>query len=411
LHTSTDRLNSREFTAAYTAAQIEVEGILLRAEQQPGQAPALTERDRFGLMREMLLAYEMAGASGSDLAHQFGFGMQPKPGETKEQWAESMSRADQQLTEWLLNQVLKRLRLRLTSEQQASFLAEFDQHKDQMLQTRSREIKEYNFNSVGGILERLPEPPKPVVTWETLRDAWINRRGGKQLETGTGLSEESVHRADKHWGEIKKLTGVHSPSDVTKEMLRQWMTWQRERGLVAGTQKSNLAIIKAIFKVGLLEGLLPENVAENLAVSAPLGHGYQPFSPDQIREIFRYTEKPRLDYHFWLPRLGLYTGARIEELAQLTVDDVIEEKGVKALYLKHDPTGTYPKQLKGGLQSERQVPIHPWILEQGFAEFIATRQKGRIFLGSGQGSRGTIGPAASRWHKLCLEKLGIWKGR
>lgn len=61
-HTSTDRLNSREFKAAYTAAQTEIEGILLRAEQKPPPSYPLTERERFGLMREMLLVYEMHGA-------------------------------------------------------------------------------------------------------------------------------------------------------------------------------------------------------------------------------------------------------------------------------------------------------------------------------------------------------------
>jgi hypothetical protein len=59
------------------------------------------------------------------------------------------------------------------------------------------------------------------VTWKVLRDTWINRRGGKQLETGTGLSEEIVHRADKHWGEIKQVTGSFVPTDVTTEMLRR----------------------------------------------------------------------------------------------------------------------------------------------------------------------------------------------
>lgn len=91
-------------------------------------------------------------------------------------------------------------------EQWFEFLLEFEQHKNQMLQTRTQEIQQYHFNSVGGILERLPEPPKPVFTYEVLRDAWINRRGGKQLETGAGLSEESVHRADNHWAEIKKAS-------------------------------------------------------------------------------------------------------------------------------------------------------------------------------------------------------------
>jgi hypothetical protein len=156
LHTSTDRLNSREFTAAYTAAQIEVEGILLRAEQTPAQAPALTERDRFGLMREILLANEMYGPADSDLTRQVDDARTAARLLPSTEGQQLLEDVDHEFTLFLLDKVVNHLGLQLTPQQRTGLIAEFEQHNMQMLQTRAQEIQQYNLNSVGGVIERLP---------------------------------------------------------------------------------------------------------------------------------------------------------------------------------------------------------------------------------------------------------------
>ena len=80
----------------------------------------------------------------------------------------------------------------------------------------------------------------------------------------------------------------------------------------------------------------------------------------------------------WLPRLALYSGARIEELAQLRAEDVREINGVMCLDFVYRPEDPLPTFLKGKLGSERQVPIHPWLKEQGFLKFCNGRA-GRLF--------------------------------
>ena len=73
LGTDSERFNSREFQAAYRKAEAEVEALLAGVETPltKAQPPALTEREVFGLMRELLLAYEMQSPELSAAFHLY----------------------------------------------------------------------------------------------------------------------------------------------------------------------------------------------------------------------------------------------------------------------------------------------------------------------------------------------------
>ncbi len=70
-------------------------------------------------------------------------------------------------------------------------------------------------------------------------------------------------------------------------------------------------------------------------------------------------------FHYWLPLLGLCTGARINELAQLYLSDVGQD-GV-AWYI-HINCKTPDKSLKNEW-SVRNVPLHSRLIELGFVEW------------------------------------------
>lgn len=67
---------------------------------------------------------------------------------------------------------------------------------------------------------------------------------------------------------------------------------------------------------------------------------------------------------FWFPLLGLYTGARINELAQLHVTDIADNDGVMILSINDEGT----KRLKT-TASRRKVPLHPLLLEAGLLDY------------------------------------------
>lgn len=78
---------------------------------------------------------------------------------------------------------------------------------------------------------------------------------------------------------------------------------------------------------------------------------------------------------YWLPLLGLFTGARLNELCQLIVTDVGTHDGVKTISILDGEAG---KRLKTAA-SKRIIPIHSKLIELGFLDYAATIPSGRIF--------------------------------
>ena len=68
----------------------------------------------------------------------------------------------------------------------------------------------------------------------------------------------------------------------------------------------------------------------------------------------------------WIPLLGMFTGARMEELARLTVGDIGEEEGVAFLYIRPGEDGRRVKNRS----SIRKVPIHSRLKALGFMDFV-----------------------------------------
>lgn len=83
-------------------------------------------------------------------------------------------------------------------------------------------------------------------------------------------------------------------------------------------------------------------------------------------------------HYYWLPLLGLYTGARINELSQLYLDDV-RQTSAGVWYLdfnrngadKLDADAAADKSLKSP-NAEREVPLHKVLLGQGFVEYVVS---------------------------------------
>jgi len=95
------------------------------------------------------------------------------------------------------------------------------------------------------------------------------------------------------------------------------------------------------------------------------------FTERELCEIFTtpvFTQKATRSYYFWVPLLCLYTGARLSEIAQLDVHDVIKKDGVWCLDINER---TSDKSLKTPA-SARLVPLHRDIIDLGFIRYVET---------------------------------------
>ena len=112
-----------------------------------------------------------------------------------------------------------------------------------------------------------------------------------------------------------------------------------------------------------------------------------PYETEDLKRIFAsriYTDssyRPTAcagEAAYWLPLLGLFTGARLEELGQARVEDVKEAEGMRFLDISDAEEG---KSVKSA-SSRRRVPIHPELVRLGLLEYVEERRKvgeGRLF--------------------------------
>jgi integrase len=77
----------------------------------------------------------------------------------------------------------------------------------------------------------------------------------------------------------------------------------------------------------------------------------------------------------WLPWLAALSGARIGELAQLWGEEIKIENGVHFMQIKAAPDGGSLKTHN----SERQVPLHPALINDGFLDFVKAKGGGPLF--------------------------------
>ncbi|HDS1709060.1 site-specific integrase [Pseudomonas putida] len=110
-------------------------------------------------------------------------------------------------------------------------------------------------------------------------------------------------------------------------------------------------------------------------------------------------------WRYWLPLMGRVTGARLEELCQLRVDDFTEHQGIQCIRIDDSREG---QNLKNA-SSRRVLPLHPVLLDLGLIEHVesvkATRAD-RIFPEL-EAVRGKLGHAPSKWFGRYKTKLGI----
>ncbi|MFJ4442701.1 site-specific integrase [Pseudomonas sp. NPDC089422] len=110
-------------------------------------------------------------------------------------------------------------------------------------------------------------------------------------------------------------------------------------------------------------------------------------------------------WRYWLPLLGRATGARLEELCQLRLDDFIEQQGIPCIRIDDSREG---QNLKNA-SSRRVLPLHPSLIEQGLlqhAESIRVNGADRLFPEL-EAVRGKLGHAPSKWFGRYKAKLGI----
>ncbi len=181
----------------------------------------------------------------------------------------------------------------------------------------------------------------------------------------------------------------------------------------ATTVKNSMRKISVVFSYAVELGIISQNPMFGVSVNTSkklveVGES-KGYSPEDIRLLFKSelfkdinTPKPYGMACYWIPLLCRYTGARLEEMAQLRRSDIGKsEEGIYFLNIRRGEG----QRVKTN-SSLRHIPIHAHLIELGFLEYVSSVSD-LLFPKLKSNKYGAKSSAFSKWWSQEVKKLGI----
>ena len=209
----------------------------------------------------------------------------------------------------------------------------------------------------------------------------------------TVLEKQSIYERFQAWAKNPYLT------DITSEHLTDYMRYllfdaprkNGDKGLSKSTTKKHLSFLHGFFMQLQRLNFFPKTTSVPTQGISPYAKGeftklrgknaYLPFEPKELSLIFnpdtlRSLKKP---HEYWTPLIGLYTGARLDEIAQLRLKDIEKKDNIWCYSITDDGIETTTKNTS----SVRTIPIHPSLIDLGLMDYVedvrSVAPEGRLF--------------------------------
>jgi integrase len=177
-------------------------------------------------------------------------------------------------------------------------------------------------------------------------------------------------------------------TDVTGEMASDFLTALK---VSKRTRNNYCDTLNYIFKYAGKRGRFSKAEEDNPfhdQRSKKVGKSsYSPFTIDELRTLFaalpreikpaKHSPESALP---WVAAVALYTGARLEEIAQLKTSDVREEGANGATVTIIDVHNGGSNKLKNE-SSARFIPVHSELVRAGFLDYVKALKAGPLFPG------------------------------
>lgn len=185
-------------------------------------------------------------------------------------------------------------------------------------------------------------------------------------------------------------------------------------GRKLGTKKRDLDRVKALLNYAR-QRLGAPDLTGVLALEKGYSDIYDSYEPFEAQELVKLFDSAaykansfRKASQFWLPLIGLYTGARIDEPASLLLSDIVEHGGIPAFFMSGEGNA-------GGKNAyaPRWLPIHPKLIEAGFLEYVELlRDEGhtRLFPDIGAAAREGYAKRATTDFTDYRRRVGVGTG-
>lgn len=245
----------------------------------------------------------------------------------------------------------------------------------------------------------------PKIRTKPLADTVVDYVRQKALEN----TLKTLKEKESTYNEFQRLYGNIDTNSVNSEIAISFKNKLIADGDSVPRINKHIGYLKDLFAYAIDHKLYTSsNPFENLAipkknkVKQAVEH-YEQFDENELRAIF---EDPRYPTHMhkpeyrWMPFLGLYTGARLGELAGLKVSDIRQIDGVYCFVIEKAKN----------TNSIRKIPLHEKIINSGFLDYVVSLpdKSGQVFPNLKEGING-YGKNVTRRFGQYLDMIGITK--
>jgi integrase len=225
---------------------------------------------------------------------------------------------------------------------------------------------------------------QPVAGNPLLRDVYQRWKDSKPR------SSDSLNNCLRAVTLFEEFTANTPINQLTREQGDGFRTWLQhpDRRTASKTARDRLTWVKSVLKYAARDlGLIPRNPWEGIDITFKTTNKRRPWAGSELETLFSQPlhtayklptdKKAGADAAYWLPLLGLYTGARVGELAQLQVIDIELIDDIHLISITDAGEGQSVKSEAG----IRKVPIHRELIRLGLLDYVsAMKQRKEVLL-------------------------------
>lgn len=224
----------------------------------------------------------------------------------------------------------------------------------------------------------LPSKPIPKSTKKTLQDLYVLWEGKRDRPIKTKSEYKLVVT---RFGEERVVEYINKASCTSfRDKLKS-------ENLSVTTINKSLTTLVTLLNIGIEYGYITDNKATNLALPQETiaKERRHPFDEASLLKVFNapvnhgHTTKGSGGVAgYWLPILALYTGARLEELAQLAPENIKRcaymDGGIESYAWMIHITDEGDEQTLKNRGSKRWIPVHQNLIALHFIDFINSKR-------------------------------------